>query len=113
MSARTNALVSKNYCVYHSLLCPVANRRELLINAYAGWLEAAASTKVSAQLEHSSRWSVLGKQIHFFRRVTMKNFFAIALLSTALVSGAAYAQLLSRPIALHQPRPLLPQVPKR
>ena len=43
----------------------------------------------------------------------MKNFVAIALLSTAIVSGAAYAQQLSLPIALRQPRPRLPQVPKR
>ena len=48
--------------------------------------------KVSDQLEPSSRWSVLGKLIHYFRRVTMKNLIAIALLSTAIVGGAASAQ---------------------
>ena len=43
----------------------------------------------------------------------MNNLIAIALLSTAIVSGAAYAQRLNLPIALHRPRPLLPQDPKR
>ena len=42
----------------------------------------------------------------------MKNLIAIALLSTAIVRSAAYAQL-NLSIAPHRPRRLLPQVPKR
>src|SRR6185436_15399647 len=91
MSARTNALVSKNYCVYHSLLCPVANRARA-VDSTRMQLRKPQHDESVRNLEHSSRWSVLGKQIHFFRRITMKNLVAIALLSTAIVSGAAYAQ---------------------
>ena len=54
--------------------------------------ETPRAADAQGHMEHSSRWSVIGKLIHFFRRVTMKNLIAIALLSTAIVTGAAYAQ---------------------
>ena len=47
----------------------------------------------NSHVEQSSLWSVLGKQNSLFPEgYDGENFIAIALLSTAIVSGAAYAQ---------------------
>ena len=89
--------------VRRNLLRPVFSRREVVdsnaacatfvsIRLMETLVRARGMTKALLIVEQSSRWSVLGTLIHFFRRTTMKNLIAIALLSTAIVSGAADAQ---------------------
>ena len=89
--------------VRRNLLRPVFSRREVVdLNAACATfvsirlmetlVRARGMTKALLIVEQSSRWSVLGTLIYFFRRTTIKNLIAIALLSTAIVSGAADAQ---------------------